>query len=97
MGKIDRYIRTAIGIGIALYALINFEFIIALPSIVIAYTVATRWCILYHLLGINTGCHLEEGNTAKIGRNNIIEGLFTSFVFFLLLLIIYLILKYMNI
>ena len=79
------------------YAAIMFDPIIAIPSVIIAYTVATRWCILYHFLGINTGCHQVEGNTEKSGRNNIIEGLSISLVLLLLLSIVYFIVKYINI
>jgi len=97
MGTTDRYIRAIMGIVFAIYAAIMFDPIIAIPSIIIAYTVATRWCILYHFLGINTGCHQVEGNTEKSGRNNIIEGLSISLVLLLLLLIIYFIVRYINI
>lgn len=97
MGTTDRYIRSIMGIIFAIYAAIMFNPIIAIPSIIIAYTVATRWCILYHFLGINTGCQQVEGNTVKSGRNNIIEGFSISLILLLLVSIIYFIVKYINI
>lgn len=96
MGTIDRYIRATAGAALAIYAVINFNIFIAIPIIIIAYTVATRWCILYQFLGINTGCNRETDGSQKGTRNNIIEGLSISLVLFLLLLIIYLIIRYLN-
>jgi len=97
MGTTDRYIRATIGIAIGIYAAISFNPIVAIPVVIIAYTVTTRWCILYHFLGINTGCQQTEGNTVKSGRNNIIEGLAISLVLLLLLLVVYFIIQYINI
>ena len=94
MGTTDRYIRATIGVVFAIYAVMYFSPIIAIPSIVIAYTVATRWCILYQLLGINTGCHLDEKNGSKGTRGSIVEGISISTVVFLIALIIYLIIQY---
>jgi len=97
MGTIDRYIRATIGIALAVYAAMTLNPIIALPILIVTYTVVTRWCLLYHFMGINTGCHMKDNNTAKGGRNNLIEGLSISLVFLLLLFIIYLIARYLNI
>ena len=96
MGTTDRYIRATAGIMFAIYAGMKLDPIIAIPSIIIAYTVVTRWCLLYHMMGINTGCHQVEGNSVKSGRNNIFEGLSVSLLFLLVLLIIYLIIRYIN-
>ena len=96
MGIVDRYIRSTMGIALAIYAAITLSPIFAIPVVIIVYTVSTRWCILYQLMGINTGCHLDENDT-KGTRNNIIEGLALSAVLLLLLLIIYLIVRYVNI
>jgi len=96
MGTMDRYIRASMGIAFAIYAAMTLKPIFAIPVLIIAYTVSTRWCLLYQMMGINTGCHLEEKDT-KGTRNNIIEGLSISLVFLLLLLIIYLIVRYINI
>ena len=96
MGTVDRYIRSTIGIALAIYAVMTLNPIAAIPVIIIVYTVSTRWCILYQLMGINTGCHLNENDT-KGTRNNIIEGLALSAVLLLVLLIVYLIVRYVNI
>ena len=97
MGTIDRYIRATMGIAFAVYAAMTLNPILAIPILIVTYTVVTRWCLLYHFLGINTGCHLKDDHTAKGGRNNLIEGLSISLVFLLLLFIIYLIARYLNI
>ena len=96
MGKVDRIIRSTAGIIFIAYALYTFDPIWIIPIVIITYTVATRWCILYQMLGINTGCHLEETSVKK-GRGNILEGLSVSMVLLLSLFIIYLIIRYMMI
>lgn len=92
MGTIDRIIRIIVGIGFVVYSVHYLNPMMALPSIVIAYTVGTRWCLFYHLMGINTGCHLDKER--KYVRTSITEGISISLVFFLLSVIIYLTLKY---
>ncbi len=96
MGTKDRIVRITIGTLLAVYALIEFNPVIAIPCIIIAYTVGTRWCILYHYLGINTGCDSTEVNASKGTRSNILEGLSVSAVFLFIGLIIYLIIRYMT-
>ena len=93
MGTTDRYIRTAMGIAFTIFAAMTLKPIMLVPVLIIAYTVSTRWCFLYHLMGINTGCH---HTTARKGRNNIIEGLSLSLLLLLMLLLIYLIVRYIN-
>ena len=94
MGTIDRYIRTTAGVLLLIYAVINFDIFIVIPIMIIGYTVSTRWCILYHFLGINTGCHLKDDTSQKGTRNNIVEGLAISLALLLILLTVYLIVIY---
>ena len=96
MGTTDRIIRIGIGTIFTIYAIIEFNPIIIIPCIVIAYTVGKRWCILYHFLGINTGCDSTERNAPKGTRGSIVEGLAVSSVFFLIAVILYLILRYIT-
>lgn len=94
MGTLDRTIRTLIGVLLTIYAAISLNPILAIPISIITYTVATRWCLMYQFIGINTGCHIDAQQ--KKGRNNILEGLALSASLLLILLLIYLIVKYIN-
>lgn len=95
MGKLDRIIRSIIGLILTIYAAMEYNPILAIPIAIITYTVATRWCFMYQMFGLNTGCHINPNK--KTGRNNIVEGLAMSAVLLLILLLIYFIVKYINI
>ena len=94
MGVIDRYIRTSIGMAFLVYAGFTLNPVLLIPIAIVGYTVSTKWCLLYQMMGINTGCHLS--GEYRRGRNVIAEGLLTSLSFLLLLLIIYFIASYIS-
>lgn len=93
IGTIDRIIRRLIGISFAIFAAMKLDSIMAIPSIIIVYTVITRYCPAYYLIGINTGCN-KKSNKSKHARESILEGIASSAIIFLLVLIIYLVIKY---
>jgi len=94
MGTLDRYIRGILGLMLTIYAAIALNPILAIPIAIITYTVATRWCFMYQMFGINTGCHINPNK--KTGRNNMFEGLAMSAALLLILLLVYFIVKYIN-
>ena len=95
MENTDRLIRSVMAIALSIYAFMTLNPIFAIPITLIAFTVSTRWCILYQYMGINTGCSLDDNDT-KGKRNNISEGLALSAALLLILGIVYLIIKYIN-
>ena len=96
MGSTDRLIRSMMAIALSIYAFMTLNPIFAIPISLIAFTVSTRWCVLYQIMGINTGCHLDN-NATKGTRNNLKEGLALSAALLLILGIAYLIIRYINI
>jgi hypothetical protein len=92
MGTIDRLIRISMGISLATYAIMSFTPIIIIPIIIIMFTVTTKWCFMYQMFGLNTGCHINPKE--KKGRNNVTEGLALSVALLIILMLIYLITKY---
>ena len=65
MGTTDRYIRGIVGLILTVYAAISLNPIIAIPVAIITYTVATRWCFMYQLVGLNTGCHIKPSSKKR--------------------------------
>ncbi|MFT7878805.1 MAG: DUF2892 domain-containing protein [Sulfurimonas sp.] len=60
MGKIDRIIRTVLGIGLLAWGLMNSCIIADIVGVALLITVAIGWCPPYALLGINTGCKVKQ-------------------------------------
>jgi len=89
MGETDRKIRIAIGVVFSILALMNLNIFLALPLILIIYTVSLRWCFLYHFLDINTNPVYKH-----VSKGNIIEGLALSSAMLLLGALIYLIIEF---
>lgn len=91
VGKLDRFIRASIGLGLGAYALVEFNIVAAIVSLILLFTAVTRWCIPYQLIGINTGCDLKKHRSIT---GSLIEGMAVSLVVYLIVLLVYLIWKY---
>jgi hypothetical protein len=60
MGKIDRIIRTVLGIALLGWGLMNSCIIADIVGALLLITAAIGWCPPYALLGINTGCEVKQ-------------------------------------
>lgn len=56
IGKIDRIIRLVIGVALLLLALQLQSILLGIVGLVVLVTGVIKFCLLYKLLGINTGC-----------------------------------------
>ncbi|GIT98361.1 DUF2892 domain-containing protein [Sulfurovum sp. TSL1] len=60
IGKIDRIIRTIIGVALLVWGIMNNNIIADVVGGVLLLTVIIGWCPPYALLGINTGCKTKN-------------------------------------
>ena len=60
IGKIDRIIRTIIGVALLGWGIMNSNIIADIVAIVLLLTVIIGWCPPYSLFGINTGCKTKD-------------------------------------
>lgn len=60
IGKIDRIIRTIIGLALLGWGIMNNNIIADVVGGVLLLTVVIGWCPPYALLGINTGCKTKD-------------------------------------
>lgn len=59
IGKIDRIIRLIIGVALLLLALQLQSILLGIVGLVMLVTGVIKFCLLYKLLGINTGCQKD--------------------------------------
>ncbi|MEJ2438028.1 MAG: DUF2892 domain-containing protein [Sulfurovaceae bacterium] len=59
IGKIDRIIRLVIGVALLLLALQLQSILLGIVGLVVLVTGVIKFCLLYKLLGINTGCQKD--------------------------------------
>ena len=60
IGKIDRIIRTIIGVALLVWGIMNNNIIADVVGGVLLLTVIIGWCPPYALFGINTGCKTKD-------------------------------------
>ena len=60
IGKIDRIIRTIIGVALLGWGIMNNNIIADVVGGVLLLTVIIGWCPPYALFGINTGCKTKD-------------------------------------
>jgi hypothetical protein len=59
IGKIDRIIRLVIGVALLLLAFQLQSILLGIVGLVVLVTGVIKFCLLYKLLGINTGCQKD--------------------------------------
>ena len=59
IGKIDRIIRMVIGVALLLLAFQLQSILLGIVGLVVLVTGVIKFCLLYKLLGINTGCQKD--------------------------------------
>ncbi len=59
IGKIDRIIRLVIGVALLLLAFQLQNILLGIVGLVVLVTGVIKFCLLYKLLGINTGCQKD--------------------------------------
>ena len=59
IGKIDRIIRMVIGVALLLLAFQLQNILLGIVGLVVLVTGVIKFCLLYKLLGINTGCQKD--------------------------------------
>ena len=65
MGKIDRAIRTFLGIVLLGWGLMNSCIIADIVGVILLFTAAIGWCPLYVPLGLNSGCETQKEEDKK--------------------------------
>ena len=94
VGKLDRFIRGITGVSLGFHAMMHLNIVSLIVSAVLLFTATTRWCIPYQFLGINTGCNLH--NPYKSVRESLVEGIAVSVVLYILVLLVYLVYRYIK-
>jgi hypothetical protein len=59
IGKIDRILRLVIGVALLLLAFQLQNILLGIVGLVVLVTGVIKFCLLYKLLGINTGCQKD--------------------------------------
>jgi hypothetical protein len=59
IGKIDRILRLVIGVALLLLAFQLQNILLGIIGLVVLVTGVIKFCLLYKLLGINTGCQKD--------------------------------------
>lgn len=59
IGKIDRIIRLVIGVALLLLAFQLQNILLGIVGLVVLVTGIMKFCLLYKLFGINTGCQKD--------------------------------------
>ncbi len=59
IGKIDRIIRIVIGVALLLLAFQLQNILLGIVGLIVLVTGVIKFCLLYKLLGINTGCQKD--------------------------------------
>jgi heme/copper-type cytochrome/quinol oxidase subunit 2 len=54
VGKTDQMIRYVLAIVLIAVSIFTEIYWILIPAIIVGFTAATSWCVLYKLLGIDT-------------------------------------------
>jgi len=95
VGGLDRAIRMVFGVSFCVVALLKANIVAAIAGIILLFTAITRWCIPYQFLGINTGYQLKKGRHKNI-TSSLVEGFTVSLILYILVLLAYLIWKYIQ-
>ncbi|MBN2768006.1 MAG: DUF2892 domain-containing protein [Campylobacterales bacterium] len=59
IGKIDRIIRVVIGVALIILAFLLSNVLVGIVGVIVLATGIIKFCLLYKLLGINTGCQKD--------------------------------------
>ena len=96
IGRVDRVLRSLIGLGLGVYAFMNESILVAILSFLIIAMAGFKWCPLYYMFGINTD-NAHCCDTALNNKKSIFEGIIVSFILYLFILVTYLIYAYSTI
>jgi len=92
VGNLDRILRILVGIPLSIYAVTEMNLIAGIISLLLLSTAIMKSCTSYQLLGVNTGCYNDTKYVSN--KRNLVEGFAISASVYLIVLIIYFIVKY---
>jgi len=60
IGKTDRIIRAIVGVAVLVWVIMSGDIIADVVGGILLVTALIKWCPLYALFGINTGCKTKN-------------------------------------
>jgi len=89
IGRLDRFFRMGLGLLEIGYSYYSSSILFLLLGSMIFLSGLIKWCPLYNLMGMNTTCEID--GVPK--KNSTLEGIFLSLMIHFCIIIIYLVVK----